>query len=339
MKHDSDSILGATGQVRRTILGTLGAALAAPGLLSSPARAAQAWPNRPVRFILGFSAGGATDTLSRLYCQKMSELTGQEFIVDNRTGAGGQVGMSTIARAAPDGYTVGMANISNNATAPALYKSLPYHPADDFAFSSGLWQLPNLLVVNPGMGVNTLPELIELLRNNPGKYSFGSSGAGTTVHLSGELFKHLAKVDILHVPYRGGRPALLDLIAGRIHMLFDNMPGSLPFAQDGSVKALGVTTSQRNQAAPEIPAVAEALPGYEIVSWTAVAAPAGTPKEVVERLSQLSGDALRSPDLAKRFNDLGATPWPTSSSEITAYRNAEEARLTPVIKAAGIVLE
>src|SRR5690606_32267411 len=131
MKHDSDSRLGATGQVRRTILGALGAAVAAPGLLSSPARAAQAWPNRPVRFILGFSAGGATDTLSRLYCQKMSELTGQEFIVDNRTGAGGQVGMSTIARAAPDGYTVGMANISNNATAPALYKSLPYHPADD----------------------------------------------------------------------------------------------------------------------------------------------------------------------------------------------------------------
>lgn len=326
---------------RRTLksLGAAGIVAAAPAIISAQARAADAWPSRPVRYVLGFSAGGATDILSRLYCEKMSGLTGQQFLVDNRTGAGGTVGMTALARSAPDGYTIGMTNISNNAMARPLYSQLPYDPENDFSFASGLWQLPNLLVINPNIEARTVPELIELIRRNPDKYTFASSGPGTTTHIAGELFKHLGDLKIRHVPYRGGRPALLDLIAGHVDMLFDNITGSIEFAKQGQVRALGVTTAKRNPAVPDIPAMAEFLPGFELTSWTSVAGPAGVSPAIIQRLSELTNEVLRMPDVAARFQELGATPFPTTPAEITAYRTSEENRLTPIIKAAGIKLD
>lgn len=326
---------------RRTIgqLAALGLAAATPQLPKAQTVGSDAWPSRPVRFLLGFAPGGATDILSRLYCDKMSTLSGAQFVVENRTGAGGLVAMTALSKSASDGYTVGMGNISNNATARALYARLPYEPEKDFIFASGLWKLPNLLVINPKIEARTVAELINLVKASPGKFTFASSGPGTTVHLSGELFKSMAGLDMRHVPYRGGRPALMDLIAGHVDMLFDNIPGSIQFAKNGAVRALAVTTAQRDPSVPDIPAMAEFLPGFELTSWTALTAPAGVPPAIIEKMSALSASVLNSPDIVQRFRDLGAAPWPTSPAEVTTYRAQEEARLTPIIRNAGIKLE
>jgi tripartite-type tricarboxylate transporter receptor subunit TctC len=242
---------------RRLVLaGSIGM-LAAPPVL----RAEGTYPNRTVRYINPFPAGGATDTLSRLFCAKMAELTGQQWIVENRGGSGGNVGMDALAQSSPDGYTLGLGGIASHAIAPTLYAKLPFNPRADFTFVSTIWQLPNMLVVNLNLPVKTVPELIELLKKNPGKYSYGSAGSGTTLHLSGELFKIMAKVDMVHVPYRGAAPAMQDLLAGQIHMIFDNIPGSLAQWRPGKVRALGVTSAQRTPAVPDVPAIAETLPG------------------------------------------------------------------------------
>ncbi len=222
---------------RRRALVLASGALATPMLASGVARAADDWPNKPVRYINSFPAGGPTDVLSRVACQKLSELTGQQFIVENKGGSGGNVGADAIAHAAPDGYTIGLYSVASHAIAPTLYAKLPYDPAKDFTAITMLWSLPNLLIVRPGVPAKTVPELIKLARDNPGKYSFASSGSGTTVHLSGELFKYMAKIDLLHVPYRGSAPAIQDLLAGQVDMIFDNIPGSL--AQMRGDKAVG----------------------------------------------------------------------------------------------------
>ena len=203
------------------------------------------WPTQPVRYINIFPPGGATDTLSRLYCAKMGEITGQQFVVENRSGSGGTVGVDAIAKSQPDGYTVGLCSIAPHAIAPTLYASLPFDAARDFTFISGLWQLPNLLVVNNDLPARRVPELIALLKASHGKYAYGSSGTGTTPHLSGEMLKQMVGADILHVPYRGGAPALLDLLAGRAHLIMDNIPGLLPTAREGRIRALAVTGPQR----------------------------------------------------------------------------------------------
>ena len=216
-----DEFKGAIG--RRTIVAGLAGALAAPAVV----RAQGTYPNKTVRYINPFPAGGATDTLSRIFCAKMSELSGQQWIVENKGGSGGNVGMDALAQSAPDGYTLGLGGIASHAISPTLYAKLPFNAKTDFTFISTMWQLPNMLVVNLDVPAKTVPELIELLRKNPGKYSYGSAGSGTTLHLSGELFKIMAKVDIIHVPYRGGGPAMQDLLAGQIHMIFDNIPGAL----------------------------------------------------------------------------------------------------------------
>jgi tripartite-type tricarboxylate transporter receptor subunit TctC len=288
-----------------------------------------------VRYVNLFPPGGATDTLSRIWCQRMGEIAGQPFVVENRSGSGGNVGADAIAKARPDGYTIGLGSIAPHAIAPTLYRRLPFDPARDFTFVSGLWQLPNLLVVSKDLPANGVPELVALLKANPGKYAYGSSGSGTTPHLSGELLKQMTGADILHVPYRGGAPALLDLIAGRVQLIMDNIPGLLPAARDGSVRALAVTGPRRSPVAPELPAMAEFLPGFEMTSWGAVCGPAGLPGLVVERLSAMSKRALEHPDLVRGFEELGATPWWTTPEEIAAFRAREEARLAPVIRASG----
>ena len=320
---------------RRGVLGGLGGAVAAPAVVSAQGT----YPNKAVRYINPFPAGGATDTLSRLFCAKMSELTGQQWIVENRSGSGGNVGVDVLAQSAPDGYTLGLGGIASHAIAPTLYAKLPFNPRTDFTFVSTMWQLPNMLVVNLDVPAKTVAELIEVLKQNPGKYSYGSAGAGTTLHLSGELFKIMAKVDMLHVPYRGAAPAMQDLLAGQIQMIFDNIPGALAQLRPGKVRALGVTSAQRTPVVPDVPAIAETLPGFDINSWTTLTGPAKLPPEVTARLSELSKKALESDDLKAKFLDLAATAIWRSPADTLAFRDSEEARLAPIIRASGARVE
>jgi tripartite-type tricarboxylate transporter receptor subunit TctC len=316
---------------RRSALGLAAATLALP----ARAQRGGVWPTASVRFIGIFPPGGGTDILSRIWCAKMGEITGQQFIVENRSGSGGNVGTEAIARAAPDGNTVGLGSVAPLSIAPTLYGNLPFSPVRDFTYISGLWQLPNLLVVNNDVPARTVPELIALLKENPGKYAYASSGSGTTVHLSGEMFKSLAGLDLLHVPYRGGAPAHIDLLAGRVHMIFDNIPQGLASAREGKVRALAVTGSERSPQAPEIPTMAEFLPGFEITSWGAVIGPAGMAPAVVERISALSKRALEDPELVARFRENGATPWWTTPAGLAEFRTANEAAFAPLIRASG----
>lgn len=318
------------GAGRRSVL-SAGALLAAPRM----ARAQAAWPGQPVRYINPYPAGGPTDTLSRVFCTHMSDVTGQQFVVENRAGSGGNVGVEVVARSAPDGYTVGLGGIASHAIAPTLYARLPFHPVNDFTFVTGLWQLPNLLAVHPSVEARTVPELIALLRANPGRYSYGSAGSGTTLHLSGELFKHMTGVDMLHVPYRGSAPAQVDLIAGRIHMMFDNIPGTLALSRAGQVRPLAVTSAARSPVVPDIPAISETLPGFDVVSWTCLCGPAGIPAPVVARMSDAARQALGRDALKRTYLENAAVAWWTSPADIAAHRAREEARLAPLIRASG----
>ena len=314
---------------RRTLLA---AALAAPAVARAQA---SDWPNRAVRYINPYPPGGPTDTLSRIFCARMTELTGQQFVVENRSGSGGNVGSDAVAKSVPDGYTLGLGGIASHAIAPTLYRSLPFDAARDFTFVSGIWVLPNLLAVNLDVPARSVPELIALLRANPGKYSFGSAGAGTTLHLSGEMFGQMAGVEMVHVPYRGSAPAQLDLVAGRIHMMFDNIPGTLALSRQGQVRPLAVTSSHRSPVAPEIPAISETLPGFDVVSWTSLSGPAGIPPAMVARMNAWTKRALESDALVRAFRDLGAEPWWTTPEAIADYRTAQEAGLAPLIRASG----
>jgi tripartite-type tricarboxylate transporter receptor subunit TctC len=318
---------------RRSLLAAAGG-LAIPGLAGAQAPGAD-WPNRTVRYINPYPAGGSTDILSRIFCARMTEITGQSFVVENRGGAGGNVGVDVVAKSAPDGYTMGLGGIASHAIAPTLYASLPFDPVKDFTFVTGLWQLPNLLGVNLDLPARSVPELIALLKANPGKYSFGSAGSGTTLHLSGEMFKQLAGVQMEHVPYRGAAPGLVDLMAGRIHMMFDNMPAILSLARQDKVRALAVTSAGRSAAVPELPAISEFLPGFDVISWTMLCTPAGLPPAAAERMSRFSKQALEHPALRNAFSEQGATAWYTSPEEIAAYRTAQQARLAPLIRASG----
>ncbi len=321
---------------RRTLVagiagGVTTAVLSAPAIVS----AQSSYPNKSVRYINPFPAGGATDTLSRLFCAKLSELSGQHWIVENKGGSGGNVGMEALMQSPPDGYTLGLGGIASHAISPTLYAKLPFNAKTDFTFVSRIWQLPNMLAVNLDIPAKTVAELIAFLKKNPGKYSYGSAGNGTTLHLSGELFKMMAGVDILHVPYRGAAPAMQDLLAGQIHMIFDNIPGALAQSRPGKVRALGVTSKERTPVVPDVPAIAETLPGFDINSWTTLTGPAKLPPDVVARLSELSKKALESEDLKAKFLDLAATAVWSSPADTLAYRDSEEARLAPIIKASG----
>ena len=324
---------------RRRALALAGGALAAPMVASGIARADADWQNRPVKYINLFPAGGPTDVLSRIACQKLTEETGQQFIVDNRGGSGGNVGADAIAKSAPDGYTIGLMSVSSHAIAPTLYAKLPFDAEKDFTPVSMLWSLPNMLVLRLGVEAKTVPQLIALARANPGKLTFASSGSGTTVHLSGEVFKYLAKIDLLHVPYKGSAPAMQDLLAGQVDMIFDNIPGAVAQMRAGKVRALGVTSLQRSPVAPEIPTMAEFLPGFDVNSWGGICGPAGLPPAMVEKLSALTKKALESEDLKKGYLSQGATPLWMSPDDTAAYRAADEKRLAPIIRASGAKVE
>jgi len=324
---------------RRRALTLAGGALAAPMVASGIVRAADDWPNKPVRYINTFPPGGPTDTLSRIVCHQLAELTGQQFIVDNKAGSGGNVGTDAIAKSTPDGYTIGLYTVASQSIAPTLYGKLPFDVEKDFTPVAMLWSVSNMLMVRLEIPAKTVPELIELARANPGKYSFASSGAGTTPHITGELFKQLAKVNLLHVPYKGSAPAYQDLLANQVDMMFDNIPGPLGLMRGGKVRGLAVTSLKRHPAAPDIPTMAEYLPGFEITSWGGICGPAGLPPPVVEKLSALSKEALESPAVKEAFDKQGATAFWMSPADTAAYRVADEKRLAPVIKASGAKVE
>lgn len=316
---------------RRSLIAT--AAIPAASWAQTP------WPAQPVRMIVPFAAGGGVDILVRLWAGRMAELTGQTFVVENRAGAAGDIGTSALARSPADGTVIGLGSVSSLAISPTLRASVPFDVERDFTYVSGLWQLPNLLVVNNDVPATTVPELIELIRRNPGTYTFASPGSGTTVHLSGEMFKQKAGLDMLHVPYRGGAAAHVDLLAGRVHMIFDNIPQGLANARQGKVRALGVTSRERSPMAPEIPALAEFLPGFDITSWGSVIAPAGLPEPIIARLSALSRAALESPEVAEKFRENGAATWWTTPEDLAAFRRANQEQLAPVIRASGARIE
>ena len=327
---------------RRTALkaigGVLGAA-ATPWILTSKARAQGAWPVKPVRYINPYPAGGPTDTLSRILCARLSEITGQQFVVDNRGGDGGDIGVAEVARSDPDGYTIGLGGIASNAIAPTLKAGkMRFDSAKDFTFVSTMWSLPNFLVGHLSVPANNLADLIELLRRNPRKYFYGHPGVGTTPHLSGAMFNVFAGVQLVDVPYKGTAPAMVDLLGGQVQFVFDNIPGSLAQYRPGKVKGYGVTSTARSPQVPDIPAIGELLPGYDISSWTALIGPAKLPPAVVERMSMLAKQALESEDVKKKFFDRGATAWYQTPAATTAYRASEEKRLGELIRKAGITI-
>src|SRR3954463_12051874 len=321
---------------RRKLLGLFGSAIAAPYLAPRSASAQEAWPTRPVKYVNGFPAGGATDTLSRILCQKMSELSGQTFVVENRGGAGGMLGADAVAKSQPDGYTVGLGGIATNVLAIGTYAKLPYDPRGDFTFIGGMWQLPNILTARKDLFSSDLKELLAAFKKEPRRYTYASAGFGTTLHLSGEMMNSMAGVEVNHIPYRGAGPALTDLLGGRVDLLFDNLPGSLPSVRAGQVKAVAVTSLKRIPELPDVPAMAEVLPGYAMTSWTAMIAAANMKADLLAQVNALTVKALADPGLKARYADLGATPWPTSPAEVKAFRDSEEARLLPVMRAAGI---
>jgi tripartite-type tricarboxylate transporter receptor subunit TctC len=292
-----------------------------------------------VRYINPYPPGGPTDTLSRRLCLKLSELSGQQFIVENRSGAGGNVGVDAIAKSRPDGYTIGLGGIATHAVAPHMHATMPFDVARDFTYVSGMWQLPNLLAVNLDVPVRSVAELVALARARPGELTFGSAGPGTTLHLAGELFNLMAGVRLTHVPYRGSAPAQLDLLAGRVTMMFDNIPGTLTLARQNRVRPLGVTSLARSPVAPDVPAISETLPGFDVVSWTCLVGPAGIAAPVVERMSALMRAALAAEDLRASYLELGATAWFLTPEETAAYQRQSMAALGPVVRAAGLRAE
>lgn len=321
---------------RRTALSLLGGSVAAPLFAHCVAIAEDAWPSRPVRYVNGFPAGGATDTLSRILCQKMTEISGQPFLVENKGGAGGVIGADSVAKAPADGYTLGLGGIANNVLAIGSYAKLPYDPVKDFTFISGMWYLPNILAARKDIPTTDLKELIALFKKEPGKWTYASAGIGTTLHLSGEMMNSMAGVEVTHVPYKGGAPAMTDLLGGRVDLLFDNLPSTLPNVRAGLVKAVAVTGKARAPELPDVPTIAELFPGYEVTSWTAMIGPAGMSADLVAKANALTVKALADPALKTRYTDLGATPWATTPAEIKAFRDSEEGRLIPIMKAAGI---
>jgi len=312
------------------------AALVAPAL----ARAQAAWPTKTVRFIVPFAPGGGTDTVSRLICDQLSRAFGQQFVVDNKGGAGGNIGTLELARAAPDGYTLGLISVASHTLNPMLYSRLPYDPDKDIVGISRLAILSNLLGVTSSLPANSVAELIALCRKEPGKYSFASSGLGTSLHLSGELFKAMAGVDIIHVPYKGAGPAYTNLISGTVQMMFANMPSMLPQVRGGKIKGLGVTSAGRSKVAPDIPAIAETIPGYVATSWYGVGAPAGTPEPVLARLEAAITEALKQPEIQKRWgDDLGLDMPPPGRQGFDQFVAEDRNLWAPAVKASGVKLD
>jgi tripartite-type tricarboxylate transporter receptor subunit TctC len=301
---------------------------------------AQPWPNRPIRLVVPFSPGGTTDVVARLIAQGLGTALGQPVVVDNRAGAAGNIGADAVAKSPPDGYTLLMGTVGTHAINAGLYKKMPYDTVADFAPVTLVAAVPNILVLNPAVPVASVKDLIAYAKANPGKLNFASSGNGTSIHLSGELFKTMTGVEMTHVPYKGSAPALTDLIGGQVQLMFDNLPSALPHVKSGKLKALAVTTAERAPAFPDLPTVQEkGLPGFETSSWFGVLAPAGTPREIVARLNTEILKLLATPDMQERFAQNGAQVVGKGPAEFAAHIKAEMAKWAKVIKESGATAE
>jgi tripartite-type tricarboxylate transporter receptor subunit TctC len=298
---------------------------------------AETWPTRPIRFIVPFAPGGGGDVVGRIIGQRMSEQLGKPLIIDNRAGGGGTLGCELAAKAAPDGYTLLLGNVGPIAVGPALYPKLAYDPVRDFAPVTMIASFPNLLVANPGLPFKTVPELVAYAKSRPGTLNFASAGAGTSTHLAGELFKSVAGIDVVHVPYKGGAAAMTDIIAGQVAYYFGTMPSSMPLAKAGKLRALAVTSLTRSPAAPEVPTIAESgYPKFETAAWYGLMFPTGTPREIVARTNAATMSVLALSDIRERLVHEGSEPMGSTPAQFSAYIKAEIAKWSGVVKAANL---
>ena len=320
----------------RALLRALVAASALLAALPALAQTAAPWPSKPIRYIVPFAPGGTTDILARVVGEKLGAALGQTIVIENKAGQGGSAGSTELARAAPDGYTIGGGTISSHAINASLYDKLPYDPVTSFEPITLYATQPNMLLVHPSVPANNVRELIALLKANPEKYSYGSAGNGTSQHISGELFKTMAGVRMQHIPYRGSGQMLPELLGGTLPVAFDNIASAIPHMKAGKLRALAVTTAARSGVAPEVPTLAEeGLAGYELSSWQAVFAPAGTPKAVVDRLYAEINRILKMPDVNKRLSELGLDLSGMPPAELAALVKADVLRLGKVVKDSG----
>jgi tripartite-type tricarboxylate transporter receptor subunit TctC len=321
---------------RRSFLHLAAGAAALPAV-SDVARA-QSYPTRPVHWIVSFAAGGANDIVARIVGQYLSDHLGQQFIIENRSGAGGNVGMQSVLSSVPDGYTIAFVG-PNYAINPTLYEKLPFNFIRDSAPVAGLIRLANVMAVHPAVPANNVAEFIAYAKANPGKINFASGGVGTSPHLSGELLKMMTGINLVHVPYRAAASAYPDLMAGQVQMLFDNIPSSIGHIRSGKVRTLGVTGAKRVAAIPDVPTIGETVPGYEVSIWYGMAAPRGTPPEIVEKLNQAVNAVLADPKLQARLAELGGEPMPMTPAEFGKLVAEETEKWAKVIRAANMKAE
>ena len=323
---------------RRRVLGLLASAAGAAAL---PSWAQSAWPSKPVRIVVPFAAGGTTDILARAVAPELAKAFGQPFIVDNRAGAGGNVGAEIVAHSPPDGYTLLMGTVGTHGINRALYDKLPYDPIKDFAPITMVAGVPNVMEMQTekakALGINNVRDFIRYAKANPGKLNMASSGNGTSIHLSGELFKSMAGVYMVHFPYRGSGPALMDMVGGTMDVMFDNLPSSLPQIKAGKLKALAVTSSKRSAVLPDVPTIEEAagLKGFDATSWFGLLAPAGTPTDIVNRIQQEVAKSLNTPAIKEKMLSQGAIPSGNTPAEFTKHIDAEHKKWAKVVKDSG----
>ena len=315
-------------------------ALAVAAALVAPGEApAQGYPTKSIRLVAPSTPGDAPDVIARLVAERLSAALGQQVVVENRPGAGGVVGSEIVAKSAPDGYTLIMGNAGSHGINAAVYSKLPYDILKDFAPVSQIAIAPNIFVVNPGLPVTTIPEFIAYAKARPGQLSYASGGNGSSSHMSMELLKSMAGIDVVHVPYKGSTPALTDVISGQDAVMSVNMPPAVPHVKSGRLRALAVTTRSRTPSMPDLPTVAESLPGYETVAWFGVLAPAGTPRDVVNRLSTEIARIARSPDMRERLEGMGAEPVGSTPEEFGAVMARDIAKWTALAKSVGIKID
>jgi tripartite-type tricarboxylate transporter receptor subunit TctC len=314
---------------------TIRAIAAAGALLAATAAFAQSWPTKPVRVVVPFAPGGTTDLLARVVAQELASVLGQTFVVDNRPGAGGNIGAAEVAKAVPDGYTFLMGTPGTQSINQFLYAKMPYDPDRDLAPVSYVARVPNVLLVHPSLGIKSVAELVAYAKAKPKGLNSASPGNGTTGHLSLELFKSMTGTDITHVPYKGSGPALQDLIGGQVQMTIDNLPSAMPHIQAGKLVALGVTSTARAASLPNVPTVAQTVPGYAAESWFVLVAPAKTPAAIVDRVSSETDALLKKPSVAEKLRSLGAEPVGGTPAQLGAHIAAETKKWREVVKASG----
>jgi tripartite-type tricarboxylate transporter receptor subunit TctC len=314
------------------------ALVAASVLLAGVAARAQDYPAKPVKWVVPYTPAGTTDILARIMGQYLGDHLGQQFVIDNRPGAGNNIGTEVVVNAPPDGYTLLLVNPANGINA-TLYRKLPFNFLRDIAPVAGIIRVPNVMEVNPGFPAKTVAEFIAFGKANPGKINMASSGNGTSVHLSGELFMAMTGVKMTHVPYRGSGPALTDLIAGTVDVMFDNLPASIEFIKSGKLRALAVTTEKRNEALPDVPTVGETVPGYEASAWFGIGAPKGTPAAIIEKLNRTVNAALADPKMKARLADLGGIPLAGSPAEFGKVMASETEKWAKAVKFSGASID